>query len=92
VRPRLDMVRRLRDSRTARRTVVVGSVLGTAALATLAGRHVASTRWPLSDARPALVVAAGLLLLLAQALKAFGWGRLFRARSARARSPSRSTT
>jgi hypothetical protein len=78
VRSRLSIARRLRDSRTARRTVVIGSVLVTAALAALAGRHVASTRWPLSDARPALIVAAGLLLLLAQALKALGWGRLFR--------------
>jgi hypothetical protein len=74
----LSMASRLRDSPAARRTVVIGSLLVTAAFAALALHHVASTRWPLSDGRPGLVVAAGLLLLLAQALKALGWGRLFR--------------
>src|ERR1700745_151594 len=46
-------------------------------LAFLAARHFATTSWPLSRGQPGLLVAAGLLLLLAQALKAFGWGRLF---------------
>ena len=40
-------------------------------------RHFAAMSWPLSTRRPGLLVAAGLLLVLAQALKAFGWGRLF---------------
>src|SRR5206468_2842843 len=40
-------------------------------------RHFATTSWPLSSGHPALLVAAGLLLLLAQAFKAYGWGRLF---------------
>ena len=44
----------------------------------LAARHFATTSWPLSSGDPGLLVAAGLLLLLAQALKAFGWARLFR--------------
>jgi uncharacterized membrane protein YbhN (UPF0104 family) len=47
------------------------------ALALLAARHFATTSWPLTSGNPALLVAAGLLLLLAQALKAYGWGRLF---------------
>ncbi len=47
------------------------------ALALLAARHFATTSWPLATGDPGLLVAAGLLLLLAQALKAFGWGRLF---------------
>ena len=37
----------------------------------------ATTSWPLSHGKPGLLVAAGLLLLLAQALKALGWARLF---------------
>ncbi len=40
-------------------------------------RHFASTPWPLAGGEPAVLVAAGLLLLVAQALKAIGWGRLF---------------
>ncbi len=49
----------------------------TLALAALGARHFASMSWPLSTAHPGLLVAAALLLVLAQALKAFGWGRLF---------------
>jgi uncharacterized membrane protein YbhN (UPF0104 family) len=48
-------------------------------LALLAVRHFATTSWPLSTGHPALLVAAGLLMLFAQALKAYGWGRLFTA-------------
>jgi hypothetical protein len=40
-------------------------------------RHFASTPWPLTRGEPGVLVAAGLLLLAAQALKAVGWGRLF---------------
>lgn len=54
-----------------------GSVIVTLALATLAARHFAAMSWPLSGGRPGVLVAAALLLVLAQALKAFGWGRLF---------------
>jgi hypothetical protein len=68
---------RLRGSRSGRRTVIASSLLVTAALAALTAHHFASTPWPLSGGRPELVVAAGLLLLIAQALKALGWGRLF---------------
>jgi uncharacterized membrane protein YbhN (UPF0104 family) len=46
-------------------------------LALLAARHFATTSWPLANGDPGLLVAAGLLLLLAQTLKAYGWGRLF---------------
>src|SRR4029079_1847439 len=35
------------------------------------------TSWPLASGDPGVLAAAGLLLLLAQALKAYGWGRLF---------------
>ena len=47
------------------------------ALALLAARHFATTSWPLSGGEPGVLVAVGLLLLLAQGLKAYGWGRLF---------------
>jgi hypothetical protein len=70
-------VSRLHCSRSGRRTAVAASLLVTAALAALTARHVASSPWPLAGGRPGLVVAAGLLLLIAQALKALGWGRLF---------------
>jgi uncharacterized membrane protein YbhN (UPF0104 family) len=40
-------------------------------------RHFATTPWPLSGGEPGVLVAAGLLLLVAQALKAMGWARLF---------------
>jgi uncharacterized membrane protein YbhN (UPF0104 family) len=46
-------------------------------LALLAARHFATTSWPLSRGEPGVLVAVGLLLLLAQGLKAYGWGRLF---------------
>lgn len=40
-------------------------------------RHFAATPWPLAGGEPAVLAAAALLLLVAQALKAIGWGRLF---------------
>ena len=46
-------------------------------LAFLAVRHFVTTSRPLSRGKPGLLAAAGLLLLLAQALKALGWARLF---------------
>jgi len=70
-------VSRLRGSRSVRRAIIAASLLVTAALAALTAHHFASSPWPLSGGRPGLVVAAGLLLLIAQALKALGWGRLF---------------
>jgi hypothetical protein len=69
---------RLRRSRRGRWTLAVGYGGVAIALAFLAARHFATTSWPLSSGAPGLLVAAGLLLLLAHALKAFGWARLFR--------------
>src|SRR5919201_5143117 len=40
-------------------------------------RHFATTAWPLSGGEPSVLVAVGLLFLVAQALKAIGWARLF---------------
>ncbi len=57
--------------------LAAGSGAVVVVLALLAARHFATTSWPLSSGHPGLLVAAGLLLLLAQFLKAFGWARLF---------------
>ncbi len=68
---------RLRRSRRGRWAIAIGSGAVATAVALLAGRHFATTAWPLSSGNPSLLVAAGLLLILAHALKALGWGRLF---------------
>jgi Lysylphosphatidylglycerol synthase TM region len=71
---------RLRRSRRGRWAVAVTYGAVAVALAALAARHFARSSWPLSGGNPSLLLAAGLLLLLAQALKALGWARLFTAR------------
>jgi uncharacterized membrane protein YbhN (UPF0104 family) len=70
---------RLNRSRRGQWTLAVGSGAVVIVLALLAARHFATTSWPLSSGHPALLLAAALLLILAQALKAYGWGRLFTA-------------
>jgi lysylphosphatidylglycerol synthase-like protein len=68
---------RLGRSRRGRWAFAAGSGALVIVLALLAARHFATTSWPLTSGNPGLLVAAGLLLLVAQALKAYGWGRLF---------------
>src|SRR5205807_4421551 len=68
---------RLHRSRRSQWTLAVGSGAVVIVLALLTVRHFAATSWPLSSGHPALLVAPGLLLLVAQAFKAYGWGRLF---------------
>jgi hypothetical protein len=68
---------RLGRSQRGQWVLAAGSGALVIALALLAARHFATTSWPLASGNPAVLVAAGLLLLLAQALKAYGWGRLF---------------
>jgi uncharacterized membrane protein YbhN (UPF0104 family) len=68
---------RLRRSRRGRWALGVAYGILAVALAALAARHFANSSWPLSSGNPSLLVAAGLLFLVAQALKAFGWARLF---------------
>jgi hypothetical protein len=68
---------RLRRSRKGRWTLAAGSGALSLGLGFLAVRHFATTSWPLSGGQPGVLVAAAVLLLLAQAFKAFGWGRLF---------------
>jgi len=70
---------RLRRSRRGRWAAGVGYGAIAVALALLTARHFATTSWPLSSGDPGLLVTAGMLLLLAQVLKAFGWARLFSA-------------
>jgi hypothetical protein len=64
-----------RHSRRTRWGFGLGSAAVMLLLAFLAVRHFATTSWPLSRDRPGLLVA-GLLLLLAQALKTLGWALL----------------
>src|SRR5581483_4740335 len=71
----LGSLARLRRSRRGRWGVGYGVVA--VALALLGFRHFRTTGWPLTSGRPGLLVAAGVLLLVAQALKALGWSRLF---------------
>ncbi len=68
---------RMHRSRRIKWALTVGSVAVVIVLVLLAARHFATTAWPLSTGHPALLFAVGLLLVLAQWLKAYGWGRLF---------------
>ena len=68
---------RLGRSRKARVAAGAGSGALVLAVGALAVRHLAATPWPLAHANPGLLVAVGVLLLLAYALKAYGWQRLF---------------
>jgi uncharacterized membrane protein YbhN (UPF0104 family) len=68
---------RLRRSRRGRWAFAAGWGALAVVVAFLAARHFATTSWPLSGGQPGVLVAAGLLLLLAQGFKAYGWGRLF---------------
>jgi hypothetical protein len=68
---------RLRRSRRGRWVVAAVTGAVTLALAALAVRHFATMSWPLSSRHPMVLVASALLLVLAQALKALGWRRLF---------------
>ena len=70
---------RLARSRRGRLALTIGSGALAVGLSVLAVRHFAVTGWPISRGRPVLLVAAGLLLLVAYAFKAYGWRRLFAA-------------
>jgi uncharacterized membrane protein YbhN (UPF0104 family) len=68
---------RLGRSQRGQWAMAAGSGALVVVLGLLAARHFATTSWPLTRGDPALLVAAGLLLLVAQAFKAYGWARLF---------------
>src|SRR5438128_4930618 len=65
---------RSRRVRIAVNAIVVAGALTAAALAT---HHFLHAGWPLSNADPLLVSAAGVLFIAAYAFKAWGWQRLF---------------
>ena len=52
-------------------------ITGALAAAVLTALHFMNSGWPLANADPLLVVAAGILFLFAYAFKAWGWQRLF---------------
>ncbi len=56
----------------------VAVVLAGLAVAGLTARHFARAGWPIHHANPWLVALAALIVLVAYALKAWGWQRLFR--------------
>ncbi len=73
----MGRARRLAGSRRVRIAVNSVFVCGALAAAALTGLHFVHSGWPLASADPLLVVAAGVLFLLAYAFKAWGWQRLF---------------
>ena len=73
----VDALWRLGRSRPGQWALAAASGAVVVVLALLAARHFASTSWPLASGHPGSARGGGLLLLLAQALKAYGWGRLF---------------
>jgi uncharacterized membrane protein YbhN (UPF0104 family) len=66
-------------SRSGRIVFAAGVGLSGVALAILAARGFADTSWPLVRGHPGLLGAAGLLFLLASALKIYAWRALFAA-------------
>lgn len=72
-------LRRLGRSPRGRLTLVAGSGVLVLALSILAARRFADIPWPLSRGDPGLLAAAGLLFLVAYALKIFAWRLLFAA-------------
>src|SRR5438034_1448674 len=77
ISPRMGRARRLAGSRRVR--IGVNAVFITGALAASARSmlHFVHSGWPLANADPLLVIAAGILFLFAYAFKAWGWQRLF---------------
>src|SRR5262249_19351443 len=64
-------------SRKLRIAVNATLVAGALTAAGVATRHFLHSGWPLSNADPLLVAAAGVLFIAAYAFKAWGWQRLF---------------
>src|SRR5438034_6152387 len=74
---RMGRARRLAGSRRVRIALNAVFVTGALAAAGLTMLHFMHSGWPLANADPLLVVAAGILFLFAYAFKAWGWQRLF---------------
>lgn len=75
----MGRVRRLAASRKVRIGINATFMTGALLAAFLTAMHFVDSGWPLADADPLLVVAAGVLFLFAYAFKAWGWQRLFNA-------------
>lgn len=60
-----------------RAVVAIGSAGFVAVALVLAVRHFVASGWPLDGGHPLLVATVGALFVVAYALKALGWGRLF---------------
>jgi len=75
----MGRARRLAGSRRLRIGINAVFVFGALVAAALTALHFAHSGWPLANADPLLVVAAGILFLFAYAFKALGWQRLFKA-------------
>jgi len=73
----MGRARRLAGSRRFRIGINAVFVSGALAAAALTILHFVHSGWPLANADPLLVVAAGILFLFAYAFKAWGWQRLF---------------
>jgi uncharacterized membrane protein YbhN (UPF0104 family) len=73
----MGRARRLAGSRRVRIALNAVFVTGALAAAALTMLHFVNSGWPLANADPLLVVAAGILFLFAYAFKAWGWQRLF---------------
>ena len=73
----MGRARRLAGSRRVRIGLNAVFVTGALAAAALTILHFVHSGWPLANADPLLVVAAGILFLFAYAFKAWGWQRLF---------------
>src|SRR6266571_1661912 len=73
----MGRARRLAGSRRFRIGINAVFISWALAAATLTVLHFVHSGWPLANADPLLVVAAGILFLFAYAFKAWGWQRLF---------------
>jgi Lysylphosphatidylglycerol synthase TM region len=73
----MGRARRLAASRRVRIAVNAVFITGALAAAALTLLHFVHSGWPLANADPLLVIAAGILFLFAYAFKAWGWQRLF---------------
>src|SRR6185295_8829846 len=73
----MGRARRLAGSRRVRIGVNAVFMTGALAAAALTVMHFVHSGWPLANADPVLVSAAGILFLFAYAFKAWGWQRLF---------------
>jgi uncharacterized membrane protein YbhN (UPF0104 family) len=74
----MGRARRLAASRKVRIAFNAAFMTGALAAAALTILHFVHSGWPLANADPLLVMAAGILFLFAYAFKAWGWQRLFR--------------